>query len=309
MIKLLEIKELLVNYYKKFEKFIVPISKFLFAFITLINLNSFIGLNPDLNNGFVSFIVSLIAAFIPATWFVLILMLLVCGHMYMVSIEALLIVAVLMLIIFFMLVRVFPKSAYFVIIVPLAFTFKIGYVVPIFAGLMIGPTAIAAVGAGIAVYKFAPYIQGLTELKSSEFYDMPDTLMKMYNYVMHSLFEDKAMLLMIIVFSLVIVVVYMVTRFSFDYMWYIAIGIGVIVNILGLIIGSVIVSADISIVGVILGSLFAGLLCALCQFMRFSLDYHRTEKVQFEDDDFYYYVKAIPKIKISKAEKEIKKIK
>ena len=26
------------------------------------------------------------------------------------------------------------------------------------------------------------------------------------------------------------------------------------------------------------------------------LDYKHTERVQFEDDDYYYYVKAVPKI-------------
>lgn len=27
----------------------------------------------------------------------------------------------------------------------------------------------------------------------------------------------------------------------------------------------------------------------------FSVDYSRTENVQFEDDEYYYYVKAVPK--------------
>ena len=38
------------------------------------------------------------------------------------------------------------------------------------------------------------------------------------------------------------------------------------------------------------------------------LDYTRVEKVQFEDDDYYYYVTAIPKIKLTKEEEEIKTI-
>ena len=31
------------------------------------------------------------------------------------------------------------------------------------------------------------------------------------------------------------------------------------------------------------------------QFLFMNLDYARTERVQFEDDDYYYYVKAVPK--------------
>ncbi|MCR5453236.1 MAG: hypothetical protein K6F00_11485, partial [Lachnospiraceae bacterium] len=43
-------------------------------------------------------------------------------------------------------------------------------------------------------------------------------------------------------------------------------------------------------------------------FMFQDLDYNRVEKVQFEDDDYYYYVKAVPKIKLADEEKKIKRI-
>ena len=40
----------------------------------------------------------------------------------------------------------------------------------------------------------------------------------------------------------------------------------------------------------------------------FSVDYSRTENVQFEDDEYYYYVKAIPKIGVSVPDKKVKHI-
>jgi len=44
------------------------------------------------------------------------------------------------------------------------------------------------------------------------------------------------------------------------------------------------------------------------QFFKFNLDYSRTEKVQFEDDEYYYYVKAVPKMTVATPEKKVKKI-
>ena len=38
------------------------------------------------------------------------------------------------------------------------------------------------------------------------------------------------------------------------------------------------------------------------------LDYERVERVQFEDDDYVYYVTAIPKIELAKEEKRITRI-
>ena len=42
--------------------------------------------------------------------------------------------------------------------------------------------------------------------------------------------------------------------------------------------------------------------------MKFNVDYNRTEIVQFEDDEYYYYVKAVPKNVVAAADKKVKKI-
>ena len=49
-------------------------------------------------------------------------------------------------------------------------------------------------------------------------------------------------------------------------------------------------------------------LAILLQLTVFSMDYSRTEYVQFEDDEYYYYVKAVPKLTIAVPEKRVKKI-
>ena len=38
------------------------------------------------------------------------------------------------------------------------------------------------------------------------------------------------------------------------------------------------------------------------------MDYKHTENVQFEDDDYYYYVKAIPKRKVAAPDRKVKNI-
>ena len=40
----------------------------------------------------------------------------------------------------------------------------------------------------------------------------------------------------------------------------------------------------------------------------FSVDYTRTEYLQFDDDEYYYYVKAVPKMKVAVEEKTVKHI-
>ena len=44
------------------------------------------------------------------------------------------------------------------------------------------------------------------------------------------------------------------------------------------------------------------------QFFILAVDYSRTEYTQFEDDDYYYYVKAVPKIKVTATDVRVKHI-
>lgn len=309
MTRLLEVKEFISSFYKKFEKIIVPVGKFLFAFIVLVKLNNFLGYFDVLNKPVVNIAIAVLAAFIPGNWFILVLMLIVTAQVFFASIEGAIILAIGMLILYLLFVNIFPKRAIFVILVPLMFSLKLGYVVPIFAGLFFGLTSVIAIGVGVIVYRFSAFLPALLQVKSETLYDMPDTIMSMNKFVINTVLKDNALILTVAIFILVVVITYVISRFEVDHIWYIAIIAGGVVNILGFIIGVIVIKADISIMGVIFGTIFAIILCSIAQFMRFSLDYQRSEKVQFEDDEYYYYVKALPKIKVTRADKEVKKIK
>ena len=46
----------------------------------------------------------------------------------------------------------------------------------------------------------------------------------------------------------------------------------------------------------------------MLEFFVFGGDYSRTERLEYEDDEYYYYVKAVPKASVSTSERSIKKI-
>ena len=93
-----------------------------------------------------------------------------------------------------------------------------------------------------------------------------------------------------------------------DYAWYIAIGAGALANILIFLIGDFALNVSGSILGLLLGTVVSVLAASVVQFFVFSVDYSRTRKVQFEDDEYYYYVKAVPKNTISVKDKQVKEI-
>ena len=70
------------------------------------------------------------------------------------------------------------------------------------------------------------------------------------------------------------------------------------------------IAADVpvSVGKLLIGILFSVFLAAVYIFFVFAVDYSRTEYVQFEDDDYYYYVKAVPKVTVSTPDVKVKKI-
>ena len=63
-----------------------------------------------------------------------------------------------------------------------------------------------------------------------------------------------------------------------------------------------------SIGGVFLSTFVSALIVFVVQFFIFNVDYSRTENVQFEDDEYFYYVKAIPKISVKARNVNVKRI-
>ncbi|GMQ63237.1 hypothetical protein [Vallitalea maricola] len=308
MTKLYEIREVLITLYKRYERFIVPITRFILALMVFIRLNGFLNFAKVLNKPVVNILLAAVASFIPGNWLVLLLIFIISTHLFYVSIEALAIIFVMMIIIYLMYIRIFPRMGYFIVAVPLLFSLGMPYVVPIFAGLFVGPIAIVPVCIGVGVYFFSSHMPTILSIKAADLTDLPDSLMSMYKSITDSLLNDKAMMLTIIIFIAVMLITYFVSRLEIDYVWYIAIVAGSITNLLGFTIGTIILKTDISIIGVVLGSILSIVFVSACQFLKVCLNYTRAEKVQFEDDDYIYYVKAIPKIKIGKQIKKVKRI-
>ena len=120
--------------------------------------------------------------------------------------------------------------------------------------------------------------------------------------------NNKNMLLTILVFAVTLTIVYAIRRLSMDYSWYVAICAGAVINVVLFLIGGLLLKASVSIGGVVLGTLAGILIALLVEFFVRGVDYSRTEYTQFEDDEYYYYVKAVPKMSIALADKKVKRI-
>ena len=305
MTVLLEMKERIKLIYSKYEAFIVPVFKFLLAFITFSTLNSRMGYMTRIDDMRIMLIAALTCSFLPVGLMVLMAAVFSLMHMYALSMEVALVGLCMYLIMYLLFFRFSPKDSLVVVLTPLLFSMKIPYVVPIAVGLLCGPASIVSVGCGIAVfYLLRMVIDSAPNIRIME----EGEILEKVRFMVEGILGNKAMLVMIAAFVVTVLVVYLIRRMSVDYSWTIAMVTGAMINVVLLLIGDLLYDVNLSMGSVLLGSLLALVVAKVIEFFRFCVDYSRTEKVQFEDDEYYYYVKAVPKMTVSVPTKTVKRI-
>lgn len=305
MTGLLEIRERVKMLYGRYEVFILPVVKFLFALIVLNTLNGKLGYMTKLDNIAIVLIVSLMCSFLPTGCILMFAALFSILHLYALSLEVALVGLCMFLIMFLLFFRFSPRDSLLVLLTPLLCSMNIPYVIPIAAGLLCSPVSVVSVGCGVAVhYLFQTVIASAPAIGTMAESEATAKL----RLIIDGIVKNKEMLVVIAAFGITIMVVYLIRRMSFDHVWTIAMVAGAMTDIVILLVGDLIYDINISVAGALLGSLLALAVAKVLEFFRFCVDYSRTEKVQFEDDEYYYYVKAVPKMTVSAPAKTVKRI-
>lgn len=305
MTSLLVAKQYIKNFVSRHEIYLKPVGKLILALITLMTINGKIGFMQKIDNISVVLIAALMCSFMPTNFIIVVAALFVLLHLYALSIECAAIGLVLFLVLFLLYFRFSPKDTLAVILTPICTAMGIPYVVPLTMGLVGTPASAVSVACGVIVSSFIKHMSdSATAISSMETEDMAAK----FRFVIDGLINNKEMILMIVAFSVTVILVYFIKRLAIDYAWTIAIAAGALADMMILLVGDLVFDTNGSIAMLIVGTIVSVLAAKVVEFFVFSVDYSRTEKVQFEDDEYYYYVKAIPKINVAAPSRTVKKI-
>ncbi len=306
MTKLLEIRELVKNFYAKYENFIVPVLKFLLALITFLMINSKLGFMEKFAKFPIALILALLCSFLPLNFLVLAAAAMAMLHIYALSMEAAVVVGIVFVILFLLYFRFSPKDSVVAVVLPICFAFKIPCAVPLTAGLLGSPGTSVSVGCGVVAYYCLHYVAGIS--KSAGDAKMTEMATK-FKSIIEGIVTNKGMMVAVVAFVAATLAVYLVRRMNIDHAWTIAMIVGALLNVLILFVGDLALNTQVPVLGTIIGTILGFAVAYVVKFFAFQLDYARTEKVQFEDDDYYYFVKAVPKVTLTTSEKKVKKVK
>lgn len=305
MTALLELRENLKKIYSRNEAFILPVVKFLLSFLVLSTINGRLGYMTKLDNMAIVLIVSLMCSFLPTGFVTFFAMVFSLMHMYALSLETAAVGLVVFLLLYLLFLRFTSKEALVVVLTPILCMLKIPYVMPVAMGLIGTPASCVPVGCGVVVYYLIQTVINNAATINSMGAEEATAKLRL---LIDGMLGNKEMLVTIAAFAITVIVVYLIRRMSMDHSWTIAMIAGVMIEVLMLLVGDLMYDTNLSIVSALLGAVVTVLACKIIEFFRFCLDYSRTEKVQFEDDEYYYYVKAVPKMTVAAPTNTVKKI-
>lgn len=300
------LREKILLYYRKYENLLRPVFKFLVALMLLILMRVYIGYNDTLSGGVFMIVIALCCAVLSQGIVTAILAVVMLGHLYTLSLETMLIAAVLLLLMVLMYFSFSPGNLVLLLLTPIAYVLKIHYVMPIAAGLLFAPGAVVPISFGVLICDLLNYIhENETTLISSEIGS--ETITNLKN-IIGGTFMQMDLWMTVLVFIVAAFIVYTIRRLSIARSWTVAIITGSMIELLGILLGDMIFDTGVSLVTVFFGVAVSLGIELVIKLFAFNVDYTHVETVQFEDDDYYYYVKAVPKVQVALPSRTVKTI-
>ena len=306
MEQLLWIRENIIRFYKRFETVILFAVKLIAAMYVFHIING-IGLwreelaplyTPPLDFPFYM-LSALLFAVLPPTAGHVLLLLTVLAQISL-SLEVAVFVSLLLLLVIAFYGRVAPKKSYLIIAMVIAFRLNLPYAVAIFAGLYLGMLSVIPIAIGTCLAYFVPFFANLADTVRTpaelDLIALPLTFFELYTTIFSTLTSNIDWIIWAFVLAMAALAVYAISRLSIRYAKDIAIGAGALVILIGLGAAGSVAGIDIPMGSVFGGTILSVLLVYAVRLFDSVLDYKKVERVQFEDEENYYYVKVIPKI-------------
>ena len=305
MVQLLKIKELVFQYVSRFEIYVLAAIRFAIAFTAFTMINRHVGFMGVLKEYPVALIFALLCSFLPAGMMMFLAAVMILVHFYALSIELCAIAALLFIILFCLYLRFSVRKGLYVMLTPIFGAYGIPYIMPVSAGLLSKPYTAISVVCGTVVYFFLRNVEKSAALFTTDG-DMVSS--SVLTLAITQIFGDKEMYLYLIAFAATTIVVFCVCKLKMNHARTIAALLGVVVQLVIICAGEIYFGNNGALVRIIIGCIVSAFILLGVDFASMSLDYSRVEKTQFEDDEYYYYVKAVPKSSVPVAKKQVKKI-
>lgn len=303
---LLELRERFFQIVGKREKLALAAVKFVLALVAFVLINATVGYMEQAGNPALLAGLSVICAFAPVSLTVFFAAVLILLNFYALALELCVIALLLFVLMFCLYFRFTKDSGYFALLTPIFSWLRIPYVIPNAVGLTGKPYNVVAVLCGSMVFFLLKNVRDNEALFRS--FEESSELAVKFTLAANQIFVNKEMFVYMIAFVAAALVVYFVRKSSMDHAWGISVILGSVIQFVVVGGGMIAIGNVRQVVVAFVGGVAALAISAGLMFVIRTLDYSRVERVEFEDEDYYYYVKAVPKASMELEDREVKQI-
>lgn len=289
------LREKIYDYYIRYEKYVKYILRFIMAFALFFLLDKNFSYEKHLSGGLFLFVMAVLGAAVPDGVLVFALLMILAGKLYFLSPILAALVLFLSLLFYFVLLQYCDKFILLTVLVPLALICKVPALPAIVAGLFFAPSAVLAIIAGVLVYYMLYSV-----LKCEKMIEAKINIMELVRHFLDGIVKNKNMYIILLTLSVAFFIVFFVSKIKIAYSFEISIGVAVLFSCILGIVGNTVFRSSFSIGWILVGNILSGILSYVIHFFHMILDYGSTQELQFEDEEYYYYVKAVPKLKSKK---------
>lgn len=271
------------------------------ALVGLLCIKNNFGYQKTISQLWVSILVAVVCAFLPVQGVAMVLMLMLLVDLFTLSAEVA-IVAFIFIVVGYLLCAYFhSKNTYNLAMVPVCYCFNAPYAMALGTGLMCNINELVSILCGT----ITSYYLHIIKLNATSILDESSTV-SVTALLTEQMLKNRAFYFYLAAMLAMYLLVYYLRMSNIRMSWLVADAAGALVEFIIMLTGFLLTNQRDQILGLAIGNLIVLAVGFILNYFILDLDYSRIEKVQFEDDDYYYYVTAVPKIRIVEEEKEVK---
>ncbi len=273
------------------------------SFITLNGIRQYYNYSTRLDSILIILVLSVICAFLSYGSMALIVTLYLLGEIFSLSLQGGLIITGILLIMYAF-CRIFIAKQYFHIPgLNVFYQMHLTFLLPTEAALFGESSEVIPLIGGTTV---AFYLKQLRD-NAAALTDGSDTVTPL-SLLVNGVLQNQLFTLYLISVIVLFVTILVVRKMPIRYAGILSVVFGILLEFIIMLSGYLMLDSRDRIPMLVTCNLVSLVVGVVSSYLIMDLDYSSVEKVKFEDDDYTYYVMAVPKIKVASDQKEVKKI-
>ncbi len=304
---LIELGNRIESIYKKRPQMWTFIFRVIFSFMIFLILRQNTGYNTFLSYIALISLISLVCGFIPSRGLTLVYLAYLAIHIFTLSAGIGAATAAILLVMFLLYFRLEPGMGYVVALSTATSMIRMPLLIPLVLAATTPPLSLLAVFFGTVVYYMIRYIN----MNAAVFSALTDTTeITKAGIFLTGFFTYREFWYMAAAITVVFLVVYYIKKARMNNATNFAVAVGTGLYMILTITANLLfqtITAE-RLIYIVAGSVASMIIAFIAVNVIRPLDFSRVREMEFEDEEYYYYVRAVPKATINRETVDVKRI-